>query len=106
MPNLITVSGSHGELLVHASSGHIVSRSSCDCSDCQPYGGGYSSIAFFDPARWSSDALEHGSTDILATAFVDHAGYCRELAWVGANGDGWWDELPLLCAPVDHGGRA
>lgn len=78
MHETIKIYGSHGDILVHAKSGHILECDSCDCDECERLGD-YRNIKWFDPARWDEDALKHGETDLICTAFVDTHGYCHEM---------------------------
>lgn len=103
MLNTVTVNGSHGSLLVHFESGHIIAAEACDCTDCARFGD-YTTIAWFDPARWDECARKYGCADILLTAFVDKQGrYQRECSVVTCGDadlpDYYLDEVPLLPAP-------
>lgn len=94
--SLITVSGSHGSLLVHRVSGHIIRR------DLD--GDGYADIRWFDPAAWDTIALHFGETDILFTSYATaDGGYIRTMqtGWLTDKYGEWPcpEETKLLPAP-------
>lgn len=96
----IHIGGSHGSLLVHYPSGHILHADACDCADCQRLGG-YDSYRWFDPAGFEPAAIEHGSTDILYCSFVCDRGIytsaMRSAEVVDRHGSWMFaQEVPLL----------
>lgn len=110
-PDTITVSGSHGDLIVDAKTGTIIDARTWDGSwhDGLPLRGEYAAIVFFDPARFTQAALQSGSADILGTAYATRGGgYVREMVWgstgsCGPDGKDFheWLEFPLLPAPSE-----
>lgn len=99
---MILVEGSHGQLVVDAATGHIVSRTAtCGCEECAP-GVDYPDILFFDPAGFDADTRMCGATDILYTSPVYVGGnYARAMstATIQRKGEEPWsfaDEVYLL----------
>lgn len=95
MPTIL-IHGSHGELVVHAASGHIVERRrDCDCEDCA--GVGYADVMWFDPSGFEPDAIASGHADILFTSPV-YAGGRHEPAYASVWDGEFWipDLLPRL----------
>lgn len=103
MPHLVTIYGSWGDLLVHQSTGHVVSYGDNGKLGWARDDVGYHDILWFDPV-FLTDAYLNGSTgvDILETAFVTDEGryvpamVWNECAWQHDNGEWQGDQMEIV----------
>lgn len=70
--DLLRIEGSHGALLVHRPTGHVVRMlESCSCDEC---GGGYRDVLMFDPVDLAREADLGDVMDIVYIGYWDRAG--------------------------------
>lgn len=70
--DLLRIEGSHGALLVHRPTGHVVHMiRGCDCGDCR---GGYDDVMMFDPIDLAREADLGDVMDIVYIGYWDRDG--------------------------------
>lgn len=68
----LRIEGSHGALLVHRATGHVVSKiSGCDCGECR---NGYDDVMMFDPTDLAREAELGDVLDIVYVGYWDRNG--------------------------------
>jgi hypothetical protein len=70
--DMMRIEGSHGALLVHRPTGHVVRMlETCSCGEC---GGGYHDVMMFDPVDLAREADLGDVMDIVYIGYWDRAG--------------------------------
>ena len=93
--NTIIVTGSHGELVVHRSTGVVVEGlEECGCEDCVRYGTYEEQVALFDP---NDIAAFDGEVDILRLGFWDRSGvYTPAVEHLMVHHPSGWEDVDAV----------